>query len=473
MQFNSVVFFVFYSIAALLYFLVPKGSRWSILLAASMYFYLTFEPVYFVVVAGVILSVYFAALGMNRVKTQRSKKVIYLLTIISILLLLVIFKYYNFLNENLADLLSVIHIKNPVPFVSWILPVGISYYIFQSIGYLVDVKNEKMAPEKHLGYYALFILFFPHVSSGPIARAGDLLPQFRKPLSFSYDNFFIGSSQVLYGLFKKAVVGDMIGDYVGTYFGGYENSSGFATLFACWLFLFQLYADFSGYSDIAVGLARILGINITNNFSLPLFSKTMTELWRRWHISLSTWLRDYLFIPFTISMRDLGKAGVVLSQMLTFAICGIWHGAGWPFLVYGLIHGFYLSAEFLLKIKSSFYNKNFLRKCLGVFITFNLLSLSLVFFRNNDWAKIGYIFRNIFTNFLPLKPKFHDQGQGVTMLVILAVLLSLEYFILRNHSWGALLKNKPRLLMFLNVALFILLLLFGISSSTQFIYFQF
>lgn len=473
MQFNSVVFFVFYAAVLVLYFMVPVAWRWLLLLAASIYFYLCFEPVYFIVVSGVILAGYIAAAAMPRAKTEKQKKWIYLAALTGILLVLTVFKYYNFLNESLSSLLSFIHIKNPIPAVHWILPIGISYYVFQSVGYLVDVKNESITPEKHLGRYALFILFFPHISSGPIARAGDLLPQLKAPEKFSYSNFYIGASQILYGLFKKAVVGDMLGDYVGVFFRSYENYSGFATLFACWLFLFQLYADFSGYSDMAVGLARVMGIRITNNFALPLFSKTMTELWRRWHISLSTWLRDYLFTPLTIANRNMGKNAVVVSQMVTFAICGIWHGAGWQFLVYGLIHGVYLSAEFLLKIKSNFYNKSFARKCLGVFITFNLLSLSLVFFRSSNWTQIGVIFKNIFTNFLPFQLKFTDGSQGVTMLAMLAVLMGLEYFILRNHSWESLLAKKPRLLMGMGITFFILLLLFGIASSTQFIYFQF
>lgn len=473
MQFNSVLFFVFYAAVLVLYFLVPLKWRWVTLLAGSLYFYLCFEPVYFLVVAGVILTVYGAALAIQKAASQRKKKIIYLAALISILGVLVLFKYFNFLNESLSSLLSVIHIDNPIPVVHWILPIGISYYIFQSVGYLVDVKNDMIPAEKHLGHYSLFILFFPHISSGPIARADDLLPQFKNPSRFSTGDFYIGASQILYGLFKKAVVGDMLGDYVSVFFRGYENFSGFATLFACWLFLFQLYADFSGYSDMAVGLARVMGIRITNNFALPLFSKTMTELWRRWHISLSTWLRDYLFTPLTIANRNMGKNAVVVSQMVTFAICGIWHGAGWQFLVYGLIHGVYLSAEFLLKIKSSYYNKNFFRKCLGVFITFNLLSLSLVFFRSSSWTQIGVIFKNIFTNFLPFQLKFTDGSQGATMLGMLAVLLGLEYFILRNHSWESLLANKPKLLMTVSISLFMLLLLFGISSSTQFIYFQF
>ncbi|MEO7445227.1 MAG: MBOAT family O-acyltransferase [Ferruginibacter sp.] len=473
MQFNSIIFFVFYAVLLLLYFIVPKAGRWLVLLAGSIYFYLCFEPVYALVLAFVILIDYGAAIAIHKTKVASRKNLFYLVALISNIAILIFFKYFNFLNSSLTDLLSFIHISNPVPFVKILLPIGISYFIFSSISYLIDVKNERILPERNIGYYTLYVSFFPHISSGPIARATYLLPQFRKPQVFTTENFYIGSTQVMYGLFKKSVVGDRLGDYVSVYFSNIEHTSGFSTVIACWLFLFQLYADFSGYSDMAVGFARIFGIRIINNFQLPLFSKTMTELWRRWHISLSLWMRDYLFTPITIAKRNWGKYAVVFSQMITFAIVGIWHGAGWQFLFYGIIHGIYLSSEFLLKIKSSYFNKSFLRKCLGVFITFNLLSFSLVFFRSQNMAEVIYTFKNIITNFAPVKLYIPDAIQYFTMLLMLGILLALEYFVLRKNTWEMLLHRKPAFLMFICLSFFMLILWFGISSSKQFIYFQF
>ena len=473
MLFNSFPFLFFYAIVFAAYFLIPGKWRWTVLLAASVYFYMAFIPVYILIIGFIIAIDYFAALAIQKTVAGKRRNMYYYTALICNLGVLVFFKYFNFLNENLSSLLSVAHIKNPVNFIKLALPLGISFSTFQSVGYLIDVKNGKINAERHLGVYAVFIMFFPHISSGPIARSGHLLPQLHKTNTLNATDFSVGFSQVMLGLFKKVVVGDMLGNYVDTFFRSYEQYSGFAYLFACWIFLFQLYADFSGYSDIATGIARMLGYRLNINFALPLFSKTMTELWRRWHISLSTWLRDYLYTPMYIAKRHWGKFAVVFSQMVTFAICGLWHGAGWQFLIYGLIHGFYLVTEYLLNIKSSFYNKSFLRKCLGVFITFNLLSLSLILFRSPDFAHVQLILSNIFTHLLPLKVTIYDSAFFITMLSMLAVLMLIEYIFLRNDSFDTLYLNKKKTLFSLNLVIVMLIVLFGISSNTQFIYFQF
>ena len=473
MLFNSIPFFVFFISVLIIYFLLPAKWRWTVLLAASCYFYMAFIPVYILILISIIGVDYFAAIKMEETQSAKRKNGYYFIALFINLGILIFFKYFNFLNENLTALLSAVQINNPVNFIKIILPLGISFSTFQSMAYLIDVKNGKIKAERHLGIYSLFIMFFPHVSSGPIAKPGHLLPQFHKASRLNAADMSIGFSQVLLGLFKKVVVGDLLGNYVDTFYGSYENYSGFATIFTCWIFLFQLYADFSGYTDIATGLARMLGIRLNINFSLPLFSKTMTELWRRWHISLSEWLRDYLYTPIYIAKRDWGKFAVVFSQMATFAICGLWHGAGWQFLFYGLIHGVYLVSEYLLKIKSSYFNKSFLKKCLGVFITFNLLSFSLIFFRSPDMAHVASMFENIFTNLLPVKVVIFDSAFFITMLVMLAVLLIVDYVFFRNNDFDSLYLNRKKSLFVLNVTLFMLIILFGVSSNTQFIYFQF
>ncbi len=473
MLFNSLPFLVFYLIVFIVHFLLPGKWRWTVLLAASCYFYMAFVPVYIFILIAIILVDYYAAIKMEGIIEQKKRNWYYYSALFINLGTLVFFKYFNFLNANLGELLSLVNIKNPVNFIKLILPLGISFSTFQSVGYLIDVKNGAIKAERHLGIYAVFIMFFPHISSGPIARGNKLLPELNKVNRINLADISIGFSQTLLGLFKKVVVGDMLGNYVDTFFGSYEQHSGFAYIFACWIFLFQLYADFSGYSDIATGIARMLGYKLNINFALPLFSKTMTELWRRWHISLSTWLRDYLYTPMYIAKRNWGKSAVVFSQMVTFAICGLWHGAGWQFLLYGLIHGFYLVAEYLLNIKSSFYNKSFLRKCLGVFITFNLLSFSLIFFRSADFTQVNTILTSIFTHLLPLKVVVYDSAFFVTMMGMLGILLSIEYLFLRNDSFDSLYKNRAKTLFALNAAVLMLIVLFGVSSNTQFIYFQF
>ena len=473
MLFNSLPFIAFFIAVFIVFFTLPAKWRWVVLLAASCYFYMAFIPVYILILAAIILINYYAAIKIEQAKNVKEKNLYFLISLWTIIGVLLFFKYFNFINDNLTELLSITQISNPIPFVKIILPLGISFSTFQSLSYLIDVKNGKIKAEQHLGIYALFIMFFPHISAGPIARGGHLLPQLRNAKGFNIDDFKIGFSQVMLGFFKKAVVGDMLGNYVDTFYRSYEMHSGFATLFTCWIFLFQLYADFSGYSDIAIGLSRMLGIKLNINFALPLFSKTMTELWRRWHISLSTWLRDYLFTPLSIARRDWGKAAVVYSQVVTFAVCGIWHGAGWNFLIYGIIHGIYLASEYLLKIKSSFFNKNFLRKCLGIFITFNLLSLALIFFRSPDLAKAIDMFSSFFSNPLSLNVKIYDTSFFITMLFMLGILMAVDYIFFRNDDMESLYFKKPKTLFLLNIGFFLLILLFGVSSNTQFIYFQF
>jgi D-alanyl-lipoteichoic acid acyltransferase DltB (MBOAT superfamily) len=245
MLFNSIPFFVFFLIVFVIYFLMSGKWRWTVLLAASSYFYMAFIPVYILILASIILVDYFAAIKMEAAVSVRRRNLFYYLALFANLGILVFFKYFNFLNENITAVLAAANISNPVHFIKLILPLGISFSTFQSMAYLVDVKNGKIKAERHMGIYALFIMFFPHISSGPIAKPGWLLPQFHKTNRLNAADLSIGFSQVLLGLFKKVVVGDMLGNYVDIFYGSYESYSGFATIFTCWIFLCQLYADFS------------------------------------------------------------------------------------------------------------------------------------------------------------------------------------------------------------------------------------
>jgi len=473
MLFNTLPFLLFFAVVLVLFYASPQRWRLGILLLSSFYFYLSFVPLYLIVPLSIIAVDYVFALKIEKQSTETGKNRYFIAALIFNVGLLVFFKYFNFLSANLNSFLSGMQLHDPIPLLTWVLPIGISYYIFQSISYLVDVKNERIPAEKKISHLSLYVLFFPQISGGPINRGGQLLPQFEKEHRFNAKDFTIGFSHVMLGYFKKVVVGDMLGNYVNTFFGSYEQHSGFAIIVACWIFLLQLYADFSGYSDIAIGLARMLGFKLQINFAVPLFSKTMTELWRRWHISFSTWLRDYLYTPLYIAKRDWGIFAIIFAQLLTFAICGLWHGAGWQFLIYGLIHGIYLITEYFLGIKSSFYNKNFLRKCLGVFITFNLLSIPLILFRSQSFAQATNFFSNILYHFGPVKPRVYDTVFFITMLIMTAVMLLIDYLYFRKNDINSLYERKPYTLLGLNIFWFILILLFGISSNTQFIYFQF
>jgi len=473
MLFNTLPFIFFLAIVLTVLFTAPPKLRVPILLIASLYFYLSFNAVYLLIPISIIVIDYFFAIRIDKETGEKRKNFYFVLALLFNLGLLVFFKYFNFLSTNLNSFLSGMQLFDPIPILTWVLPLGISYYIFQSISYLIDVKNEKIPAERNFGTLSLFILFFPQISGGPINRGGLLLPQLKEAPRFRTDNFSIGLTQVILGFFKKVVVGDLLGNYVNTFFGSYEQHSGFAILFASWVFLLQLYADFSGYSDIAIGIARMMGYRLQINFALPLFSKTMTELWRRWHISLSTWLRDYIYNPIYIAKREWGVYAVVFAQMVTFAICGIWHGAGWQFLIYGLIHGVYLVAEYLLGVKSSYYNKSFIRKCLGVFITFNLLSISLILFRAHSLEQAFDLYKTLASHFSPVFPRIYDTAFFLTMLFWAFIMLAIDYIFFRNNNFDGLYAKSPAILLGLNLFLFALILLFGVSSNTQFIYFQF
>jgi D-alanyl-lipoteichoic acid acyltransferase DltB (MBOAT superfamily) len=398
MLFNSLAFLFFFPLVSVLYFLLPHRFRWLLLLLASCYFYMYFIPVYMLILALIIVVDYVAGIAIER-NTGSRRKLFLVLSITVNLGMLALFKYYNFLADNFNILLHTAN-AHPLPLLSMALPLGLSFHTFQALSYTTEVYRGNQKAEKHFGIYALYVMFFPQLVAGPIERPQNLLHQFYEKHSFQLDRIFSGLNLMLWGFFKKLAVADRIAFYVDPVYAEHWHMSGWHVFTATVLYYFQMYCDFSGYTDIARGAARVLGINLMLNFNNPLRSKSVTEFWRRWHISLSTWLNDYLYTPLLISWRHAGKWAIFLALVITFSLSGLWHGADWTFIVWGLLHGAALTFEYASRksrrklsntIPFKIYN------ALSSLLTFSFISLSLVFFRAGSVPIAISLLRKLFT----------------------------------------------------------------------------
>jgi D-alanyl-lipoteichoic acid acyltransferase DltB (MBOAT superfamily) len=406
--------------------------------------------------------------------------------------LLGIFKYFNFFAESASLLLNTIGFKADAITLNIILPIGISFYTFQTMSYTLDVYNTKIEPTKNIIAFFAYISFFPLVLAGPIERAGNLLTQFLKKREFNYDEATDGLRQILWGLFKKVVIADRLAILVNQVYNNAGNYEGVPLLLATYFFAFQIYCDFSGYSDIAIGSAKLLGFRLMTNFRTPYFSKDITEFWRRWHISLSTWLRDYLFIPLNLQLRYLRNFGALLAVMITFLICGLWHGANWTYIIWGAIHAFYLVfAVITLNIANKVYNflrlkkGTTIRKFVDVFLTFHLVLFAWIFFRANSLNDAVYIITHIFPlNLSEFISMLSSTGatqtalgltkRGITLALISIGIMEFVHLMGRNKKNSTFLKNKPIVIRWaIYYALIIAIISFGEFNMKEFIYFQF
>lgn len=333
MNFNSIAFGLFFGIVFLIYWKISDKYRWVMLLAASCYFYIGYGLSFFVILSVAILISYLITLLMNQCCNPTFRKLLFIGAVAGTLMFLGYYKYYFFLIENMNKILNVFVIRLHPATAAIALPVGISFYSFKILGYVIDVYRGGAEPEYNLGKYALFIMFFPEISSGPIDRGKDLLPQFSTEHIFNYEKITYGLKLVSWGLFKKIIIADGIAYWVDSVYSSYETYKGFVLFIISIFYTIQIYCDFSGYSDMAVGMAKMLDIDLCNNFKNPYFSSSIKEFWRRWHISLSLWLRDYIYIPLGGSKK--GKIRTNINLMLTFLLSGLWHGADWSYIVWG------------------------------------------------------------------------------------------------------------------------------------------
>lgn len=392
MTFNSLSYFFFLPFVFLVFYATRDQSRWIVLLVASYCFYATFKAPQ-LLIALVFVTVISFACGISLGKTadeNRRKRILWLGTI-SCLLILASIKY----------LPPLLHADQS--FANLLISVGVSYFTFQAISYLADIYLEILEPEQHLGYHALYMAFFPKLLQGPIERAGDLLPQLKNPYEFEYNAVRSGMLLFAWGLFKKVVVADHLALYANTVFNNVHAYHGLPLFIGTYAYALQIFFDFSGYTDMARGTARMFGINLSENFNSPYLATSIADFWRRWHISFSRWILDYIFKPLQMTWRDFGQAGTACALMVTFLVSGIWHGATWGFIIWGGLHGLYLACStyyrpYQKKLhKWLGVEKSRLLKVWQVFVTFNLVSFAWIFFRAGSAADAWYVISNFFS----------------------------------------------------------------------------
>ena len=476
MLFNSFHFAFFFIIVTTLYFLLPHAKRWILLLLSSCYFYMAFVPIYILILGFTILVDYIAGIYIEKSEGKR-RKVLLVCSLVANIGILSIFKYYNFINTNFSFLLHGFGLPNPIPYLEILLPIGLSFHTFQAMSYTIEVYRGKQKAEKHFGIYALYVMFYPQLVAGPIERPQNLIHQFREKHRFDSDRIFEGLKIMVWGLFKKLVVADRLGIYVNAAYGNVEQQDGMTLLMATIFFSFQIYCDFSGYSDIAIGAARVMGFKLMTNFNRPIFAKTTAECWKRWHISLSTWFKDYLYFPLGGSKVPVPRW--YFNLMVVFIISGLWHGANWTYIIWGAINGFYLVFAIITRKYRDKFNdlvgiKKFPKLFIfsQIFITFLLIGFSRVFFRATSVEEAVTIIKKMAT----FKGSIFNDGAAIIIYSFLAIgfLLAVEFKQEFYKGSFTLSHNKnfwvrASYFSFLVIAIILL----GVFDGGQFIYFQF
>ncbi|CAM4143607.1 MBOAT family O-acyltransferase [Zobellia nedashkovskayae] len=473
MLFNSFEFLLFFPIVAILYYIITPKYRWLFLLVASYYFYMNWQPIYAILIFTSTLVTYLCALKIDSTPIQNRKKTYLTASLIINLGILFLFKYYNFFNESIFGLLNDWGIRMTLPNFDLLLPVGISFYTFQAVGYTIDVYRGEIKSEKHFGIYALFVSFFPQLVAGPIERAVNLLPQFKETKTFNYHQAAQGIKLMIWGYFMKIVVADRLAIYVNSVYGAPEYHSSITLLVATTFFAFQIYCDFAGYSNIAIGCAKIMGFDLMTNFRRPYFAQSCAEFWSRWHISLSTWFKDYVYIP--LGGNRVGTAKNYRNILITFLVSGLWHGANWTYVIWGGLNGLY---QVIFKILGVSPNRKKERSGFNLFyagnllLTFVLISFSWIFFRANSLSDAITVIKRIAT----VQGDFFigDKSSFVYSLFAIILLMLKDAYDEFYPNGTLFFTSKVRLIRYLSYSFVIaLILLLGVFDGGQFIYFQF
>ena len=400
MTFNSIAFLVFFPTVALLYFLLPKKLTWIWLLLASYFFYMYWNwKLVFLILFTTLVS-YFSSLGMEKSNKKSIRALLLAAALVSSLGVLGFFKYQGFFADTLNGVSALFGGGKLMSSLDLILPVGISFYTFQTLSYVIDVYRGKIAAERHFGYYALFVSFFPQLVAGPIERPENLLPQLKEKHKFDPARTFSGLSKMAVGFFKKIAVADVVAGYVNAVYNNADGATGPLVIISTVLFAVQIYCDFSGYTDIAIGCARIMGIDLMKNFDRPYGARDIRDFWKKWHISLTSWFTDYLYIPLGGSRR--GRARRMLNIMIVFLVSGLWHGARWTFVIWGGIHGLYQIIGHLTKApREKIYSLLHIKTDSKLFAawqricTFVLVCFAWIFFRANSFSDLGKLLTSL------------------------------------------------------------------------------
>lgn len=487
MLFNSLAFLVFLPAAFVLYWIAPEKYRWIVLLAISYYFYMAASPKYVLLLLATSLVIWTSSLVIDRADAEHKafKKGVLIITLLLCFGILVFFKYYNFAANSIVAFMELFSMHIEPHLLNLLMPVGISFYTFQSAGYLIDVYNGKSKPQESFARFALFVSFFPQIIAGPIGRSNELMPQLDCRKKFDYDLAVSGLRMMLWGYFKKLVISDALGKYVDLIYGNVPYYFGMTFIMVSVMYTFQIYCDFSGYSDIAIGTARLFNIELMQNFKCPYFSTSVREFWSRWHISLSTWFRDYVYIPLGGSRK--GKIRKNLNLLITMLVSGLWHGANWTFVFWGGLHGIYQVIEgFFRDIFSKDKNKKPGRVSLifhGL-LTFALVNLAWIFFRADSLGDalfiVTHLHNGVILHFFDAWKKMKvdmlitDFGL-VKLFAAITALMVYDFFSLKHDipkemsGW----KLPLRWLIYVGLTALIIINKLHGGTTQQFIYFNF
>lgn len=492
MLFNSSIFILFLLAVTTLHFLIPKNLRIYLVLISSYFFYGYLFPYHTFLLIAVTICAYWFGKLIYKENKFRKRKVYFIISIVVVLLPLLTFKYLNFIMKNINELFKFATEGNEIQYLNILLPIGISFYTMQAISYLIDIYRNDIKPENDLRTFSAYLSFFPQILAGPIERANKLIPQLSLKENFNLDTFSLGLRRILWGFFKKIVIADKLALIVDPIYNNPNEYSGIILIFGTYLYAFQIYCDFSGYVDIALGIGKIFGINLSENFNKPYNATSIKEFWHRWHITLSFWFRDYLYIP--LGGNKAKGVRLIINILLVFAVSGLWHGANYTFIVWGLLHGMYYLFERLgVKIKSSIFI-NFKPRAdsasirlMKTFVIFNLISFAWIFFKAKDISDSLVIIKKIFDlnllGFLFNPYLIYEKLIQINFISItemyLYPLLLIAFLIIEN---SAILKSylcevyssKINFSHLLLIDFIIITLIFLTETGTQkFIYFQF
>jgi D-alanyl-lipoteichoic acid acyltransferase DltB (MBOAT superfamily) len=486
MLFNSIQFIIFFIVVTLAYFSLSWRGRWVLLLVASCYFYMVFKPIFILILFGTIVIDYYAGIWIEKSDNEKQKKLLLIISLISNIGILAFFKYYDFLQDSINSVLASFDLRPVVPALTrlipsriaeWmttgegkiLLPIGLSFHTFQAMSYTIEVYRGNQTAERNFGIYALYVMFYPQLVAGPIERPQNMLYQFHSYFKYDFEQVKSGLMQMAFGFFKKLVIADRLSMFVDYAYDPASDHNGLTLLTATAFYSFQIYCDFSGYSDIAIGAARVMGFTLMDNFRSPYEAKSIPEFWGRWHISLSTWFRDYLYIPLGGNRR--GELIKFRNLMIVFMVSGLWHGTSWSFVIWGALHGFYqitalLRDKYMKKANIKMPDNLFFRS-VNVLTTFALVTLAWIFFRNS-LSRSMVIFQKIGTLSLS------DQLSGPFNQVEMWFCVFLVAFLLWKEHYFEKIPTASTTLFFILFPTIVFLTYFlGVIIENQFIYFQF
>ena len=496
MLFNSLAFLVFFPVVTLLYFFLPHKWRWLHLLIASCIFYMYFIPVYILILIFTIIIDYIAGIMISNA-TGRRRKLFLVMSLVANIGVLAFFKYYNFFAGNINELLHNAGFSGAaIPILGIILPIGLSFHTFQAMSYTIEVYRGNFPAEKHFGIYSLYVMFYPQLVAGPIERPQNVLPQMHEKKRFDYNNVTSGLRLMMWGMFKKVVIADRLVKLTDPLFNHPRDHTPLALLLAAVFFSIQIFCDFSGYSDIALGSARVMGFKLMTNFDKPYQARDISEFWRRWHISLSTWFRDYLYI--SLGGNRVSIPRWYFNLFFVFLVSGFWHGANWTFIAWGALHGFYLVFAVITGKTRKKFNEwigltriPWLYTLTQVFITYWLVTFAWIFFRANsikDALYIGGKMPAAVGSLVSIVTKGHGSAayirnalgdipmyeSDLILSFVLIFFLEAVHLVQRRYSISEFITQRPLVVRWsIYYLMLVLIIFFGVYENRQFIYFQF